>query len=152
MRRSHVDTPEHTWCQYPWLQIRSKCCEGNGYEDKRFECLSQLQPDWEGDKGRTYTCMRGSTVVCPTKCHVVVTWEVLQAFLRIATMFAVSIPNVWPTIDKLVTQGLQPWASRDFCDSMSEVDWYRFHLHIMYSSPVLSWYSVWDVCSSLAEF
>ena len=53
-------------------------------------------------------CMSGSTAVGTAKCHVIITWEVLQAFLHIATIFAVSIPNVWRTINKLVTQGLQP--------------------------------------------
>ena len=52
--------------------------------------------------------MRGSTVVCITECHVIITWEVLQALFRIVMIFAVSIPNVWRTIDNLVTQGLQP--------------------------------------------
>ena len=52
--------------------------------------------------------MSGFTVVRMAKCHVIITWEVLQAFLYIAMIFAVSIPNVWQTINMVVTQGLQP--------------------------------------------
>ena len=62
----------------------------------------------QNEKDIKYGRMRGSTVVRMSKCHVIITWEVLQAFLRIATMFAISIPNVWQMIDNLVTQGLQP--------------------------------------------
>ena len=35
--------------------------------------------------------------------------------------FAVSIPNLSETIDRLVTQGLQPWAYRAFCNSSTGV-------------------------------
>ena len=52
--------------------------------------------------------MRGSTAVHMAICHVLVTWEVLQALLCIAMIIVVSTPNVWRTISKLVTQGLQP--------------------------------------------
>ena len=52
-------------------------------------------------------------------------------------MAVVSIPNVWGMIDQLVTQGLQPWASRAFCDSAKEVDWCKFHLHIMLGLQVI---------------
>ena len=44
-----------------------------------------------------------------------------QIFRR-NTVFVVSIPNVWGTIDKLVTQGLPPSASRAFYDLAREVD------------------------------
>ena len=47
-------------------------------------------------------------------------------------IFAVSIPNIWGTIDKLATLGLQPGASRAFCDLVREVDGCEFHLHIMF--------------------
>ena len=53
-----------------------------------------------------YNVIRKSQV--RAKCHVIVTWEVLQAFLCIATIFAVNIPNVWQVMDLLVTHGLQP--------------------------------------------
>ena len=64
-------------------------------------------------------CMRGSTAVRTAKHHVIVTWEVLQVFLHIATILVVSIhePKVRRMIDKLVTQSLQPRASTAFCDS-----------------------------------
>ena len=55
-------------------------------------CHAYNQIEKEIKDGR----MRGSTVVRISKCHVIITWEVLQAFLHIATIFAVSIPNVWP--------------------------------------------------------
>ena len=35
--------------------------------------------------------------------------------------FAVSVPNVWRTIDNLVTKSLQPGASEAFCASTREV-------------------------------
>ena len=52
--------------------------------------------------------MRGSSIVHVAKCHMIVTWEVLQAFLHIVMIFAVSIPNVWRTIDKLATHSVPP--------------------------------------------
>ena len=51
-------------------------------------------------------------------------------------IFAVSIPNVWGTIDKFATQCLQPWASRALCNSAREVDWCPFHLKSMFVSQV----------------
>ena len=51
--------------------------------------------------------------------------------------FAVSMPNVWGTIDKLVTESLQPWASRAFCASASEGNGWKVHLHIVFSSWVI---------------
>ena len=50
---------------------------------------------------------------------------------------AVNIPNVWGVIDKLVTQGLQPWACRIFCNSPREVDWCKFLLYITFGSRVI---------------
>ena len=39
-----------------------------------------------------------------TKCYVMFMWEFLQAFMSVVTLFVVSIANVWPMIDNLVTQ------------------------------------------------
>ena len=52
--------------------------------------------------------------------------------------FVVSILNVWRMVNKLVTQGLQPWASRAFCASVREVDCgASFVLHTMFSLQVM---------------
>ena len=61
-------------------------------------------------------------VMSDDKRCVIVTWEVLQAFMHIAMMFALSIANVWGSIDNLVTLVLQPRASRVFCNSSREVN------------------------------
>ena len=50
----------------------------------------------------TVTCSIIREVVVTTKFHVIVMWEVLQAFPCIATIFVVGIPNVWRTIEKVL--------------------------------------------------
>ena len=75
-----------------------------------------------------------------------VTWDSLTYSSSIIqqVIFVVSVPNVWGTIDKLVSQGLQPWASRALCDSVREVNGCEFHLHItfclwVYPSSLSMW-------------
>ena len=96
--------------------------------------------------------MRGSTAACTAKCHVIVTWEVLQAFLRIATIVVVSTPNVWQTINKLLTQDLELWAFRVFCNSTRGVNWSKFHLHIMFGSWVVISLLVSSECARCIAF
>ena len=45
-------------------------------------------------------------------------------------------PLVWGTSNKLVTQGLQPWASKVICGSTKQVDRCKFHLHRMFGLRV----------------
>ena len=54
-------------------------------------CYAYNQIDKAIKAGR----MRGFTAVHMAKYHVIIIWEVLQAFLCIATIFAVGMPNVW---------------------------------------------------------
>ena len=52
-------------------------------------------------------------------------WTILRAHVHLRT------------INKLVTQDWQPWASKAFCDSARDVDWCRFHLHIVFGLRVM---------------
>ena len=47
-------------------------------------------------------------------------------------------------IAKLVTYGLQSWASKVFYDLAREVDWYKVHLHI-----TLQWTCAYTQCNSV---
>ena len=63
----------------------------------------------------------------------------------------VSTPNVWGTIDKWVTQGLQPWALKVFCHTVRGVNWCKLHVYIMFGLQVVAtltnpkWMRAWCI-------
>ena len=76
-------------------------------------CHAYNQIEKEMKDGR----MRGSTVIHMTKCHVIVTWEVLQAFLHIATIFAVThVVHVYLMHGKRSIS----WLFRVYCHGLLE--------------------------------
>ena len=85
-----------------------------------------------------------STITNPPYTMCAFTWDSLTYSRNINITFVVSIPKVWETLDKLVTQGLQPWASRAFGTSAREDDRYKFHFHIMFGLRVI--YKNFKVC------
>ena len=58
-----------------------------------------------------------------------VTWD---SIMYSSNICVVSVHNISGTIDKLVSQDLQPWAFRAFIDLAREFIWCKFRLHIVW--------------------
>ena len=102
-----------------------------------FDSLQLQHQSWENLKQECqFVLHKNKWVLYYTMCTL--TWDLLTYSSSIVQkVILVNLSNVWGSIDKLATKVFQPWAYRTFCDLASEVNWCRFHLHIMFGSRVI---------------
>ena len=78
------------------------------------------------------------------------TWDslIIQIEIIQQVTLAVSIPNIWRMINELVTESLQPWASKAFCTLAREIDWCKSRLYIMFGLRIIkTWRSLKWMCA-----